>query len=157
MQHPSTLALNIGLKRGHLVTGFNTLAQTLEALDIIGFTVRAVNVVDSDSEPTAVVTVLSDSDWGVAAHQQRALHWVATALHQQAIAAFEPRRGHGVLVGPDAAAWGDFNPSLFFTIEGRRLSPLPRPAHAWTSATRDQSEDRAQPFTLAELAALAGS
>jgi hypothetical protein len=146
-----TLILNIGLNvRGG---GRNTMTQTLQALERTGFAVNRLALVHSDTEPTLVAEVDSDSNWGVSDHQATALYGVAVCLGQEAIAAFEPNRGHGVLVGPDAASWGKFDATQFFTVDGRRLVRKPA-GQTWLGVTRDQSEDRGQPFTLEQLAAL---
>jgi hypothetical protein len=150
-----SLTLNIGLRIGRSAH-LNTVTQTVQALERAGFNLQALRVDQSSTEPTVVVQVESASTWGVHHHQAAALHGVAVVLGQQAIAAFEPNRGHGVLVGPEAAAWGEFDPTEFIGITGRRL--VPKAAGSWGSGvTRDQSEDRAQPYTLAQLAALGAS
>jgi hypothetical protein len=149
------ITLNIGLRIGRSAH-LNTVTQACQALERAGFNLQMMRVDMSSTEPTVVVQVESASTWGVDPAQAGALHGVAAVLGQQAIAIFEPNRGHGVLVGPEAAAWGKFDPTEFITITGRRLAP--KAAGSWGSgATRDQSEDRAQPYTLAQLAALGAS
>jgi hypothetical protein len=150
-----TITPNIGLAVG--TSGAeNTVTETVQALERFGFNLLALRVAQSSTERTVIAQVSSPSAWGIDSLQATAVYALAVQLGQQAIGVFEARRGHGELIGPDAAAWGEFDPTQFLTIEGRPLCP-PRKAPTWAGATRDQSEDRAQPFNLAQLAALGAS
>jgi hypothetical protein len=150
-----TITLNIGLAVG--TSGAeNTVTQTVQALERAGFVLQALRVAQSSTERTVIAQVSSPSAWGIDSFQATAIYALAVQLGQQAIGVFESCRGHGELIGPDAASWGSFDPTQFLTIEGRPLCP-PRGSRTWAGATRDQSEDRAQPFTLAQLATLGAS
>ena len=67
----------------------------------------------SDTEPTLVVETRSPL------HASAAFE-VARRLRQDAIAQWDGREGF--LYGPAAAAWGDFDPAFFVTLDGSRLS-----------------------------------
>lgn len=116
--------LNIGLH----VAGKNPLSvvEALAALRAERISVFAYDTHLSDSEPTlvAIVTLPAapDSRHGAAEGDLTAVHRVAEALRQEAIAVFDPKASEGVLVGPNAAAWGAFKPEFFITLGGRRLS-----------------------------------
>lgn len=72
----------------------------------------------SDTEPTfvAVICVPEGTDiptmfWGI-----------SKRLQQEAVVIFDLRSHIGELYGPNAEAWGPFNPDYFFTPSGRRMS-----------------------------------
>lgn len=144
-----SIILNIGLRIGR--TGqLNTVTQTVQALERAGFNLQALRVDQSSTEPTVIAQVESASTWGVDPAQAAALHGVAVALGQQAIGAWERNQNHGILVGPEASTWGEFDRTEFIHICGRRLAR--KRADTWVpGTTRDQSEDRAQPRTLDQL------
>lgn len=115
--------LNIGLAAKGRPN--HTPEEALAALRIIGGgrAIRA-EVHPSDTEPTLVVEVRSPL-------YAAALFAVAASLNQDAIAQFDPHSG-GQLVGPNASAWGEFDPDQFLTLRGQRLSEtVATPAHAW--------------------------
>jgi hypothetical protein len=70
----------------------------------------------SDTEPTLVV----ETDKPL--YPLAALE-IAKALRQDAIAQFDGREGQ--LYGPNALAWGPFDPGQFLTLSGRRLDGQP--------------------------------
>ena len=157
MQHlttsPESITLNIGLLIGRGPEA-NTVTQTVQAIERTGLIVEHLRVVHSDTEPTVVVQVrVPTAHWGPRTVHET-IHGLAVTLGQQAIAAHGYLVGWGRNIGPDAAAWGEFDPELFWTLEGRRMAERAPSRPAWAGATRDQSEDRGQPFTLEQLAAL---
>lgn len=122
------LILNIGLRRsdtGELLS-YLFVEQSLRDL---GLDVRDFKLFQSNSEPTAVVVIKalnwmptdsgSGSKYGAQATVQNE---VAPLFKQEAVAVYDPQHGIGVLVGPKAAAWGDFDPQYFLMPDGRRLS-----------------------------------
>ena len=113
-----TVTLNIGLEVGQTGT-FNSVAATAFAIERMGYTIEALRVVESDTEPTIVAQV-DPGSWVSLAQAYR----LSQALGQQAIVVLledgEDRAGH--VVGPGSEAWGDFRPDLFFGLDGRRLT-----------------------------------
>jgi hypothetical protein len=107
--------LNIGHAIGD--TGAShTLTQIVQAVERLGIVIAQVNVHESDTETTTVLrTPRVDS---------LTVHTLATVLGQDCIAVWHPlRTGQpGELIGPNAAAWGEFNPEFFILPEGGRLS-----------------------------------
>ena len=74
---------------------------------------------ESDTETTAVVYA---DDNGLDANQVSLIvDRLARKLGQDCIAVYYPEAGHGALVGPNAAKWGEFNPSFFLLRDGSRL------------------------------------
>lgn len=61
-------------------------------------------------EPTLVVSINGSIGSGTL---RTVVFSLATELEQDCIAVFEPETGRGVLVGPKAADWGQFNPDCF--------------------------------------------
>lgn len=61
-------------------------------------------------EPTLVVSL---SGRFAAGALRGAVYALAEENEQDCIAVFEPETGRGVLVGPKAADWGEFNPDFF--------------------------------------------
>lgn len=66
----------------------------------------------SDTEPTLVAELRHPLNASAA-------YEVARRLNQDAIAQFDGREGY--LYGPNAAAWGPFDPAFFLTLDGGRL------------------------------------
>lgn len=104
--------VNIGLKKN--TGGKLSPTHALAVLRAIGG-VKAIlaEVFESDSEPT-LVAVVDRQLYASAAYE------VAEALSQDCIAYHDGRDGD--LVGPNAAAWGAFNPEYFLDIHGERLA-----------------------------------
>jgi hypothetical protein len=82
-----------------------------------GFKVRATKLIQSDSELTLVVA-FADNGPGL----DNRIAMLSAALDQDCIAAYYPDEQWGQLIGPKAAAWGQFNPEFFFLPDGSRLS-----------------------------------
>jgi hypothetical protein len=105
--------LNIGLDcpTGTVLT-VGRIATTLE---LFGYSIHRLSIVESDTEPTAVVDVTAQDG-------ASDMHDVAMALTQEAIAvATGGDLIQGVLVGPGADNWGEFNPDFFFMHDGSRM------------------------------------
>ena len=159
MQHltasPESITLNIGLLIGRGPEA-NTVTQTVQAIERTGLMIEALRVLpaNADSEPTVVAQVrVPTAHWGPRTVHET-IHGLAVTLGQQAIAAHGYLVGWGRNIGPDAAAWGEFDPTLFQTLAGKPMVERAPSRPAWAGVTRDQSEDRGQPFTLEQLAAL---
>lgn len=116
-----SLILNIGrrVERTGAILPVDTVFAALKGQEL---TVLSSSHVDSDTEPTLVVEVASWADYGVDAAQADAVYRVAIWLEQDCIAAHDAGSGTGLLIGPNAHAWGDFNPDFFIGLDGRRLS-----------------------------------
>ena len=105
--------LNIGLDHPggrhlpHWVTAAARLAW---------FKVTGAHLVQSDSEPTLVLTV-EDNEPGL----DNRIDELAKTLKQDCIAVWYPEESWGMLIGPKAAEWGNFNPAFFFMPDGKRL------------------------------------
>lgn len=111
------LILNIGLAvKDGLPIGADAALLAVAAND---FRVVKHLVAQSDTEPTLVVEVLV---LDLPALAWRKLHQVANDLRQECIAAYNAETDKGALIGPQAAAWGDFNPEFFITPDGQRLA-----------------------------------
>jgi hypothetical protein len=106
------IGLNIGDGSRRNMPGDCIRALHAEGVIIVGKTA----VVNSDSEPTLVATVVLPED--------ASLYAVSRSLQQEAVAVYYPDSSTGALVGPMAAAWGTFDPSMFFLRDGKRLSEL---------------------------------
>ena len=87
-------------------------AARLQWLNVLEY-----RVLHSDTETTVVMRV---GDFTPARCMD-----LAKALRQDCIAAYAPAHDAGDLVGPNAAAWGKFNPEFFFMLDGTRLSERP--------------------------------
>lgn len=100
--------LNIGLDVPH--TTVNHARQAAKARRVLTETFSHVTLrqAQSATEPTLVVT-LSASPARVYADVAR----ISEALGQDCIAVYCPQRQVGALVGPRAAAWGEFNKANF--------------------------------------------
>lgn len=111
--------LNIGLNSDTL--GSIETNTALQALSDNGFFVHGSQVFNSDTEPTLVVTGRLTGDDSV--DNTKNLYRVAVLLGQDCIAVYSDRLiAFGALIGPRAAAWGDFNPEFFVMPDGSRLA-----------------------------------
>lgn len=108
-----SFTLNIGLKPSTKTTrqDYITRAEILAALRAAGFHVRSYRHDHSTTEETAIVVVepksIGPSEF------YNAIYRVSAALAQDCIAVRNDETGHGQLIGPDAADWGEFNPAYF--------------------------------------------
>lgn len=108
-------SMNVGLKVD--ATGYVwEVNDVLEAAERCGVIAGKPTVVSSDSEPTVVMTFASPT--------QKEVWQMAKVLQQDCIACYDARNWRGHLIGPNSAAWGDFDPSMFFTSTGKRLGDL---------------------------------
>lgn len=108
--------LNIGLARqGNSNVGVGTVLREIASC---GF--RLVNhaIHHSGTEITVVAQV--NRRYGYTPAAECAAH-LATLLGQDCIAVYNPERDFGYLAGPNAAAWGEFNPAYFLMLDGSRL------------------------------------
>lgn len=97
------------------------LMAVVQAARRIGFKVLATKMVESDTEPTAVLTV--ECPWISGAHGY--IRQLAQATGQQCIACWKPDRVKGVMLGATIDldnSWGEFNPALFIMPDGSRLA-----------------------------------
>ena len=114
--------LNIGLDNvrvPHNVALPCPLAESFvatRAARALNFKFNRSKLVKSDTEWTLVVEAQHTGD--VAA----CTNWLAEALNQDCIAVYYPKEQRGALIGPRAAAWGEFSPEFFFNIDGSRLA-----------------------------------
>jgi hypothetical protein len=109
--------VNIGLAvgtNGNIGTG-----TALRELAQAGFTIDAHAVHRSETELTVVAHATFA---GNEAQAHNAGEWLAMWLSQDCIAVYVPATGNGRLVGPRAAAWGEFNPEYFIQLDGTRLA-----------------------------------
>ena len=106
--------LNIGLNTN---TG-NRIGSgwVVNAARLAWFKVTNVKVHQSDSEPTAVLTIEDD-----APGLDNRIYTLSRTLGQDCIAVWYPEEAYGDLLGPKAAAWGQFNPEFFILPDGARL------------------------------------
>lgn len=109
--------LNIGHAIGNTGTS-HTLLEVLQAFARTGMAIAQVNVHESDTETT---TVIRTPDW-----DSHAVYTLAQVLGQDCIACWHPLRDGqpGELIGPNASAWGAFDPDFFLLPEGHRLGAL---------------------------------
>lgn len=100
--------LNIGLKTADGTRIIPTLDAYTAAQKFLGTPTNAVRraAKGPDDEPTLVLTYW----WAPPA---AAIDRLSTALHQDCIAVLDDVTGVGRLIGPNAAAWGAFNPAFF--------------------------------------------
>lgn len=108
--------MNVGMKVD--ATGYVwEMADVLDAAERCGvIIVGKPSVVNSDSEPTVVAAFAAPTSAEV---------WdMAKMLQQDCIATYNARTWRGRLIGPNAEAWGDFNPHMFFTSTGKRLGDI---------------------------------
>lgn len=111
--------LNIGLEsktRNDL-----TVRGVLDTLLFLGLVPVGYEIHQSDSERTVVATVHTN-ELPIDVAPSQAVFKAAEALGQEAIAAYIPARRVGRLIGPNAAAWGAFNPEFFIMPDGTRLA-----------------------------------
>ena len=113
------ITLNIGLAReGKPNLTADEAAQAIRAVLSAG--VVRFNQVVSDTEPTLIVACVGEPKlMGVYMDQ---VYRTAVALDQDCIAVYWPEVKSGALIGPNAEAWGEFNPKFFFDADGNRLA-----------------------------------
>ena len=113
--------LNIGLASEAF--GIVAANSVLQVLATHGFFLRSSETIESDTEPTLVVV----AEWGLATYDKvdatlhGAVNKAAELCGQDCIAVWLPGHKEGRLIGPRAAAWGEFNPEFFITPNGSRL------------------------------------
>ena len=93
------------------------LAAVFDEINEYGFGGGYYRLVESDTEPTLVVLAHDD-----APGQDNRIDQLSRALRQDCIAVYYPEDKSGAVIGPNAAAWGEFNPKFFFTLSGQRLA-----------------------------------
>jgi hypothetical protein len=108
--------LNIGLANNP-----RDVRGSLEVLNFYGLVPAEHQLLDSDTEPTLVVTVHT-GELPVDVAPSQAIFCASKALGQDCIAAYIPARDVGRLIGPRADKWGAFNPEFFLMPGGSRLS-----------------------------------
>jgi hypothetical protein len=91
--------------------------QATQAARNHGFDIVRAKVVQSDTELTLVILA---EDNGIG--QDNRVDMLAVALKQDCIAIWSVDQQYGQLIGPKAAAWGEFNPEFFFMLDGTRLA-----------------------------------
>ncbi len=97
----------------------NTVEHVLSTLKAAGIEPDRYEVKQSGTEPTLVAQIPKTDDATVAK--------ISDALSQDAIAVQNPD-GSGKLLGPRAAAWGDFNPEFFLPLSEKAAANfLPAP------------------------------
>lgn len=101
--------LNIGLKIGE--DGVLDPADARAAVEATGAKIVSESIHESNTEQT-LVAVLDR------ALTQQELYAVSEATQQDAIAQ-RTGRGQGMLAGPKAEAWGDYNPEYFLMPDGQ--------------------------------------
>lgn len=111
---PTRQILNIGMAREGMID--------LQPIDVLQFLVNSGEarvhkfaVHQSDTETTLVVEL--------DALPERRLFAIAKFLSQEAIAVLDSFCGrlNGRLIGPNAQAWGKFDPKRFLQLDGSRL------------------------------------
>lgn len=107
---PATINIGLAVHGGGAVNPDRALAL-IHSVGGVRPKARAVHL--SDTEPTLVVE--TDRPMFPLAASEVARH-----LRQDAIAQHDGRDGQ--LYGPNAGAWGTFDPTLFLTLDGRRLA-----------------------------------
>jgi len=108
--------INVGLSVGDVNISSDAARQALRSA---GVKIITSNVLRSDTEPTLIALV--DIARG---SLTSALFHVCDVLSQDCIAVVNEKLDDGILVGPNAAKWGIFDPSQFLTLSGRRLSEV---------------------------------
>lgn len=104
--------INIGLARKGLPD--LPIGEVLRTLKEAKIDVEFWLTRSSDTEETLVATVSGPV--------LSASYIVAQRLDQDCIAVYDPRSDIGRLIGPNAAAWGSFNPEFFLLLDGSILS-----------------------------------
>lgn len=119
-----TIVLNIGLARNDGQPN-HTQLDVINELTRSGLPVQVCTIVQSNTEPTAVVRLQRS---GVLRHSasslRHTLHLVSCFLHQDCIAMYSASVAgtDGHLVGPKAKEWGEFNRAFFLLEDGRPLA-----------------------------------
>jgi hypothetical protein len=111
--------LNIGLARNDGAPN-NTVAQVLQDVQGMGLAYRTGRLLQSDTEPTLVIEAAAPRSGY--AWLPEAVHMLAQVLGQDCIAVFDTQGNDTGLYGPNAEAWGEFNPEFFLLPDGSRLS-----------------------------------
>ncbi len=107
--------LNVGLKIG-TTDRLITAGRVLQVAEHLGLRVTKLSIHESNTEPTAVVTIEGRASTAT-------LFIMADSLHQDAIAVLYEGVGNGgLLVGPKEDEWGPFNPDYFLTHSGLTLT-----------------------------------
>ena len=112
-----TYLINIGLDR----TGDTTLSPATVVAEINrrpGLSLWEHTVHESDTELTVVARV---SHLGMFTDINREFFRLSRELGRDCVAVLHEDTGLGALHGPDASAWGDFNPEFFLQLDGTRL------------------------------------
>lgn len=110
-----TALVNIGLEAND--GGAIQPTHALAALRAVGgVKTLLARVMQSDSEPTLVAEIAPPLN-------ATAAYAVADTLRQDCIAQWDGREGQ--LYGPNASAWGAFDPAFFVTLDGSRLAAPP--------------------------------
>lgn len=104
--------LNIGLARKG--SSYLDVVEVIRALQDAQLYIGAYALVQSGTEPTVVVEVDGPAP--------AAGYVLAQRLGQDCIAVWHPDTEVGRLIGPHAAAWGEFNPEFFLLLDGSILS-----------------------------------
>jgi len=116
-----TTTVNIGL---NVSGGTNLTSVEVQAalINVGAATVVDAQIFQSNTEETLVFEL------GAALTPEQAFA-VSAALGQDCIAQYS--NGVGGLYGPNAAAWGDFNPEFFLLIDGRTLAAATVPTYTF--------------------------
>jgi hypothetical protein len=75
-------------------------------------------VYESSTEPALVMSATLPRGYELHA----CINQIANALGQDCIAVYDTDTDVGQLIGPRAAAWGDFNPEFFLMLDGAPLA-----------------------------------
>lgn len=118
----TTLTLNIGLD-GIDAPASHAAIVASRTLRANGFDLVAAHTHNSHTERTLVVTVERNGLASNATSNRAAIYTVAEALNQDCIAVYNPSRQTGLLIGPRAEKWGEFNPEFFLQHDGYYLAP----------------------------------
>lgn len=131
MTFPIEIILNVGLDgvpvNGESFTNgarnprrVEQLMEVVHAARRLGFEVIETRMLQSDTEPTAVMRVTRPN--ADLSYARDAIYRLAAQLNQEAIAAYSAGHSQGWLLGPAAHNWGSFNPELFIMPGGQRLA-----------------------------------
>ncbi len=121
---PEHILINVGLARkGQPDLSVVDVLLTLEGH---GVTVFRHVVHQSATETTVVAAVelphAPDERHAAAHGDLGAIYRSAQQLEQDCIAVYDPSVRTGILVGPRAADWGEFQPKYFLNLEGEFLA-----------------------------------